>query len=104
LIDLPTRKKTRLAGYDYNQNGVYFITFCVKDRHETLGRVVGRDAPGAPFDPHRGAPGAPCAANCDTPGSPCDTSDGILNTPRDPIDTTHGTPAAPYVQLSKYGN
>ena len=49
MRDLPVRKHPRLKGYDYNQNGAYFITFCVKDRHEILGNVVGRDAPGAPF-------------------------------------------------------
>jgi len=49
MKDLPVRKHPRLKGYDYNQNGAYFITFCVKDRHEILGRIVGRDALGAPF-------------------------------------------------------
>ena len=47
--ELPVRKHPRLKGFDYNSNGAYFITFCVKDRHEMLGRIVGRDAPGAPF-------------------------------------------------------
>ena len=46
---LPIRKHPRLKGYDYSQNGAYFITFCVKDGHEMLGRVVGRDALGAPL-------------------------------------------------------
>ena len=45
---LPIRKHPRLKGYDYSQNGAYFITICVKDRHKMLGRIVGRDAPGAP--------------------------------------------------------
>ena len=35
----PTRKHPRLKGYDYSQNGAYFITICVN---------VGRDVPGAP--------------------------------------------------------
>jgi len=48
MIDLPMRKHPRLVGYDYDRNGVYFITFCTKDKLKTLGRVVGRDAPGAP--------------------------------------------------------
>ena len=25
-----------MKGYDYSRNGAYFITFCVKDRHEIL--------------------------------------------------------------------
>ena len=42
--ELPVRKHPRLEGYDYSSNGAYFITVCVKDRHEMLGSVVvGRD-------------------------------------------------------------
>ncbi len=29
---LPKRKPTRLQGYDYSQNGAYFITICTHDR------------------------------------------------------------------------
>lgn len=29
--DYPSRKINRLKGYDYSQNGAYFITFCVKN-------------------------------------------------------------------------
>ena len=44
------RKKNRLEGHDYSQNGAYFITICVKDRHEILwdstsvGAAFGRPA------------------------------------------------------------
>jgi len=48
MKELPVRKHPRLKGYDYSQNGAYFVTFCVKGGHEMLGRVVGRDALGAP--------------------------------------------------------
>ena len=34
MKDLPARKPNRLKGYDYSQNGCYFITICVKDRRE----------------------------------------------------------------------
>ena len=34
MKDLQTRKPNRLKGYDYSQNGCYFITICVKDRRE----------------------------------------------------------------------
>ena len=34
MKDLPARKPIRLKGYDYSQNGCYFITICVKDRRE----------------------------------------------------------------------
>jgi REP element-mobilizing transposase RayT len=43
----PVRKHPRLKGYDYSQNGAYYITFCVKNRHEMLGQIVecnGNDA------------------------------------------------------------
>jgi len=43
------RKNIRLKDYDYSQAGCYFVTICVKDKHELLGNVVGRDAPGAPY-------------------------------------------------------
>ena len=29
----------RLKDYDYSQNGAYFLTLCVKDRHEILGEI-----------------------------------------------------------------
>jgi len=37
--ELPTRKDIRLKGYNYSSAGYYFITICVKDRHEMLGRI-----------------------------------------------------------------
>ena len=48
----PVRRNPRLKGYDYAQAGYYFITICVKDRHELLWDTsVGCDvliAPDAP--------------------------------------------------------
>ena len=41
--ELPIRKHPRLKGYAYSKNGAYFITICVKDKHNLLGTVVGRD-------------------------------------------------------------
>ena len=35
------RKNLRLKGYDYSQNGVYFITICSKDKAKLFGKVVG---------------------------------------------------------------
>lgn len=44
-MDLPKRKHPRLKGYDYSQNGCYFVTVCTKNKKHLLGRVnVGRDA------------------------------------------------------------
>ena len=45
---LPVRKHPRLKNYDYSSDGTYFITFCVKDRHEMLGKIVGRGILDAP--------------------------------------------------------
>jgi Transposase IS200 like. len=48
MNELPKRKHPRLKGYDYAKNGAYFITICVKGRHNMLGELVGRDAHIAP--------------------------------------------------------
>ncbi len=40
MNNLPQRKHVRLKNYDYGDNGAYFITFCIKDRHELLGALV----------------------------------------------------------------
>ena len=37
-----------MKGYDYSENGAYFITICVKDMREILGKIAGRDDLGAP--------------------------------------------------------
>ena len=39
--ELPVRKIIRLQGYDYSQNGAYYVTMCVENRHEILGQIVG---------------------------------------------------------------
>ena len=49
MNDLSMRKHPRLKGYDYGQNGAYFITFCTKDKLKTLGKVIRRDAISAPL-------------------------------------------------------
>lgn len=33
------RRSIRLAGYDYSQAGLYFVTICAKDRKSMFGRV-----------------------------------------------------------------
>ena len=35
------RKDIRLKSYDYSQRGAYFITICIKDRHNLLWEPVG---------------------------------------------------------------
>jgi putative transposase len=41
--DLPQRKPNRLRGYDYSQNGAYFVTLCIKNRANILGHIIVRD-------------------------------------------------------------
>ncbi|MCL1865131.1 MAG: hypothetical protein FWF73_04895 [Spirochaetes bacterium] len=41
MKNLTARKHNRLKDYDYSQNGVYFITICVKNKHEIFGHIVG---------------------------------------------------------------
>ena len=36
---LPVRKRIRLNDYDYSEENMYFITICVKDRLEILGKI-----------------------------------------------------------------
>ena len=36
MANLPVRKNIRLKEYDYSQTGCYFITMCIKQRHEVL--------------------------------------------------------------------
>jgi len=46
--ELPTRKNIRLKGHDYAGVGYYFVTICIKDMPELLGRIVGATVPGRP--------------------------------------------------------
>ncbi len=38
-MEVPKRKPNRLNGYDYSQNGAYYVTICVKDRRNLLWHV-----------------------------------------------------------------
>jgi putative transposase len=35
-------RSIRLKGYDYSQEGLYFITICVKDRERLFGKIIDR--------------------------------------------------------------
>ena len=41
VMDFPKRKPLRLNGYDYSQDGYYFITICTKDKQKLLCDIVG---------------------------------------------------------------
>ena len=49
-MELQQRKPNRLKEYDYSQNGAYFITMCVQNRHEILCKIVGE---GSALPPNR---------------------------------------------------
>lgn len=51
MDELPKRKNTRLKGFNYSSVGCYFITICVKDKRDMLGRVVVGAASGRPDAP-----------------------------------------------------
>jgi len=44
MKELPVRKNVRLKKHDYSNAGYYFVTVCVKDKHEMLGKIVVGDA------------------------------------------------------------
>ena len=37
--NFPVRKNMRLRGYDYSQNGAYFITICTQNKYHLFGHV-----------------------------------------------------------------
>lgn len=39
MNNLPKRKHPRLKGYDYSQNGAYFVTICAKDKQHMFGEI-----------------------------------------------------------------
>ena len=39
-MDLPKRKQTRLKGYDYSENGAYFVTICTHNRKCLLSNII----------------------------------------------------------------
>ena len=48
---LPVRKNIRLPGYNYSDAGYYFVTICVKDNRETLGKITVGDGLARPILP-----------------------------------------------------
>lgn len=51
-MEIPNRKPNRIAGYDYRQEGAYFVTLCTQDRKKILSRIsVGTPVPGCPQEP-----------------------------------------------------
>ena len=44
MKELRQRKRIRLKEYDYSSPGQYYITICVKEKHEVLGEIKGMRA------------------------------------------------------------
>ncbi len=42
-LNFTHRKSIRLKGYDYSQNGLYFITICIKNRENLLGEINNKE-------------------------------------------------------------
>ncbi|XGB43143.1 MAG: hypothetical protein LVS60_04975 [Nodosilinea sp. LVE1205-7] len=38
--DIHHRRSIRLKGYDYSQNGLYFVTICTQNRHHLFGTIT----------------------------------------------------------------
>lgn len=45
MNDLPVRKNIRLPGFDYSQNGAYFITICIENKECILSHIPRRGDP-----------------------------------------------------------
>jgi len=95
MRELPRRKRNRLAGYDYRQNGAYFVTICAKDRAELFGTI----APGTPVGAT--VPGRPHCEN--DPGRPCETVPGRRPNVTVPGRPNESVPGHPHIQLTELG-
>ena len=50
-VELPKRNPNRIRGFDYSQNGAYFVTICTQNRQRILSKIVGTPVPGCPQAP-----------------------------------------------------
>ena len=68
MAEPPERKHPRLKNYDYAQTGVYFVTFCTKDRKNILS-TVGRGALAPPQSEKGLSQNDKCRAGCPHPAA-----------------------------------
>ena len=59
-MEYPKRKSTRLKGYDYSQNGVYFVTVCTYKKQKLLSEIVGEGFHALPNPPSQIADSTDC--------------------------------------------
>jgi len=88
MNNLPVRKNIRLKGYDYSSAGYYFVTMCIKDGHEMLGKIVGETVPGLPQI---------------TSGFPQTISDTAPNLTCMEPSELRAEPPEPHIELSELG-
>ena len=55
MTDLGHRRSIRLHGFDYSDNGAYFVTLCAAGRQCIFGRVEGREFVPGPLGKYRQA-------------------------------------------------
>ena len=41
--NMPIRKSIRIKDYDYSKENIYFITICINNRLELLGKIIKED-------------------------------------------------------------
>ena len=51
-VELPKRNPNRIRGFDYSQNGAYFVTICTQNRQRIFAKIVGTPVPGCPQAPY----------------------------------------------------
>ena len=51
MKEYPRRKQLRLKGFDYSQNGYYYITVCTYNRQKLFTEIVGATLRGRPDSP-----------------------------------------------------
>ncbi|MBR3738455.1 MAG: transposase, partial [Eubacterium sp.] len=50
MRDLPKRKNNRLQGFDYSQNGAYFITICSRNKKHIFSKITVGTSIARPFN------------------------------------------------------
>jgi len=84
-MELPKRKILRLQGYDYSQNGAYFITICTHNREHLLSQIT---VGGGVLD-------TPKSGVLDTPKS------GVLDTPKSELSNIGEIAEKHIISISK---
>jgi len=96
-MDIQARKTLRLIGYDYSNEGLYFITICTNEKRNLFGKIIASDDVSGmlPTD---------TVNNNRPPDAEAAPVGAIINRPPDTDDAPIvATINRPYMQLSEYG-